>query len=167
MAIQIIRANENDSETIARILIASWRLAYKNIMPDDLLDNLSVDQRKSRWEHHFCNGGEAYLLWDESSICGLVEVCQFRDKIDGFTSYGEIPVLYLMPDKIGCGFGSMLMKFALSLLAGRRMGNVGIWVLEKNTRAINFYEKHGFLFSGHTKTHGPTGLVEWLMIRAE
>lgn len=166
MTLNIRCANEIDCEIIAQILVASWRFAYKGIMPDDILDNLSVEQRKVRWQDHLRNGGEAYLLEADTDICGLVEVCHFRDNIADFATCGEIPVIYLMPDKIGCGFGSVLMEFALNLLAGRGLGNVGVWVLEKNRRAIHFYNKHGFSFSGHTKKHGTTGLVEWLMIRA-
>lgn len=166
MTLTISRAAENDCDIIAQILVASWRFAYKGIMPDNVLDNLLVEQRSKGWQNHLKNGGEAYLLTANESAFGLVEVCPFRDKIEGFDSYGEIPVIYLMPDKIGQGFGRVLMEFALDLLAKRGFSQVGIWVLEKNKRAINFYEDNGFSFSGHTKKHG-TGLVEWLMVMAQ
>lgn len=167
MTIQIIRANENDSEVIARILIASWRFAYKDIMPDDLLDNLSTDQRRRVWTKHLNSGGEAYLLHDNLDVCGVIEISAFRDGIEDYAAYGEIPVIYLTPDRIGRGLGSAMMTFALDVFRARRVSGVGIWVLEKNKRAVDFYRKHGFSFSGQTKKHGPTGLVEWLMIRAE
>ena len=167
MTLIISRAEEHDCDIIAQILVASWRFAYKDIMPNDVLDNLSVEQRSKGWQNHLRDGGEAYLLTADESAFGLVEVCPFRDKIEGFDSYSEIPVIYLMPDKVGQGFGCMLMDFALNLLSERGFRHVGIWVLEKNKRAIKFYEKYGFSFSGHTKTHGSTNLVEWLMMRAE
>lgn len=162
----ITRAEEKDCDIIAQILVTSWRFAYKDIMPDEVLDNLSVKQRSKGWQKHLRNGGEAYLLTVNENVLGLVEVCVFRDNIEGLGSCGEIPVIYLMPDKIGQGFGRVLIEFALNLLTDRGLCNVGIWVLEKNKPAIKFYEKYGFSFSGYTKTHGPTSLTEWLMIRS-
>lgn len=167
MALQIVRANQKDCGLIAELLVASWQFAYKDIMADDLLQNLSVEQRKNGWEKHLASGGEAYLLRNSSDVYGVVEISKFRDSIDAYKAYGEIPVIYLQPDKIGQGHGRTLMLFALDLFAARGINDVGIWVLEKNKRAIDFYSKHGFSFSGHTKTHRPTGLVEWLMVRAE
>lgn len=97
----------------------------------------------------------------------MIETCDFRDAIEGFSQWGEIPVIYLLPEKYGIGLGSELMRFALSALAERGREQVGIWVLEKNIRAIVFYQKHGFLRSAHTKIHKPTGLVELLFLKSK
>lgn len=97
-------------------------------MPDDILDNLSIEQRKARWENHLRNGGEAYLLCEESNIFGLVELCQFRDKIDDFSAYGEIPVIYLMPDKVGMGLGGVLMEYASRQTREAKPFNEVLWL---------------------------------------
>ena len=97
----------------------------------------------------------------------MIEICNFRDSIDGFAEWGEIPVIYLLPEKYGMGLGGELMRFALALLFARGREQIGIWVLEKNIRAINFYKKHAFTPSEHTKVHRSTGLVEILFIRSQ
>ena len=134
-------------------------------MPDELLANLSIQQREEGWRKHLNSGGQAYLLWVSGEAVGLIEICNFRDSIEGFSGWGEIPVIYLLPQKYHMGLGSELMRFALDLFAKRGQEKVGIWVLEKNTRAINFYKKHGFTRSEQTKVHKPTGLIEVLFVR--
>jgi len=165
MDAEITRATASDSAVIAQLLVDSWRFAYKGVMPDEHLAALSVEQRSKAWTKHLIAGGEAYLLKDDDGVAGIVEISRFRDVLAGFEHYGEIPVIYLKPEKIGVGYGRRLMQFAVAVLAARNLPNVGIWVLEKNARAIEFYRKQGFEFSGNTKVHSATGLVEWLMVR--
>lgn len=163
--LEIVKATTSDSSAIAQILVKSWQAAYRGIMSDEVLDNLSLQQREEVWRKHLNSGGEAYLLRLSGETVGVIEVCKFRDSIEGFSGWGEIPVIYLLPESYGSGLGSELMRFALALLTERGEGNIGIWVLEKNTRAIHFYKKHGFSQSEHNKVHKPTGLVEILMVR--
>jgi len=162
---EITRASADDATAIAYILVKSWQVAYRGIMPDELLDNISVKQREEGWRLHLKSAGEAYLVRSSSAAIGVIEISDFRDAIPEFSGWGEIPVIYLLPEYYGLGLGGRLMQFALVLLAERGRENVGIWVLEKNTRAIGFYQKHGFLRSEHSKVHKPTGLVEILLLR--
>lgn len=163
--LEIVKATASDSAAIAQILVSSWQAAYRGIMPDEMLDNLSIQQREEVWRNHLNSGGEAYFLRLSGEAVGVVEVCKFRDSIEGFSEWGEIPVIYLLPERYGYGLGSELMQFALAILAQRGQENVGIWVLQKNTRAIHFYKAHGFSQSEHTKVHKPTELVEILLVR--
>lgn len=161
---EITRASAADATAIAHILVKSWQVAYRGIMPDELLGSISVKQREEGWRHHLNTSGEAYLLRSSDTV-GVIEISDFRDAIPDFFGWGEIPVIYLSPEYYGLGLGTGLMQFALALLAQRGRENVGIWVLEKNIRAIGFYQKHGFVRSSYSKVHGPTGLVEILMIK--
>jgi GNAT superfamily N-acetyltransferase len=163
--VEIVKAVESDSAAIAQILVSSWRAAYKGIMPGEMLDNLSVKQREESWKKQLASGGEAYLIRVSGEVAGVVEICPFRDTIDGFVGCGEIPVIYLIPEKYGIGLGSKLIEFAMAVLLRRGISEVCIWVLEKNERAVAFYKKHGFSFCGQTKVHNPTGLVEQLFIK--
>lgn len=162
---EITRANADDAAAIAHILVKSWQVAYRGIMPDELLDNMSVKQREEGWRKHLKSSSETYLLRSPSTAIGVIEVSDFRDTIAEFSGWGEIPVIYLLPEYYGLGLGGELMQFALALLAGRGRENVGIWVLDKNTRAKGFYQKHGFVRSKHSKIHQPTGLLEILLIK--
>lgn len=67
---------------------------------------------------------------------------------------GEIGQLYVLPDRQGQGFGTALLRFALS-----RGGDFTLTVLSSNRRAIRLYEKCGFRFTGQ-KTLLREGLWE-------
>jgi len=38
-----------DARAIAEIHVASWRSAYRGLLPDSLLDAMSVDELEQRW----------------------------------------------------------------------------------------------------------------------
>ncbi len=156
----IRKATISDVGHIAKILVVSWQFAYKGIMSDDLLKNLSVDSRAAGWEKHLSSGAEAWVVENNGVILGILEFGSLRDKVRGFEGYGEIYVIYLNPQEIGKGLGAKLMAHAISNLRKQGFSKVGIWVLEKNARAIDFYKNFSFLFSGISKQHPSTGLIE-------
>lgn len=49
--------------------------------------------------------------------------------------------LYVVPDRLGEGIGSLL----LDLAKARRPRHLGLWVFETNERARGFYRQHGFV----------------------
>ena len=162
---EIRKANPNDSKLIAEILVNSWRHAYKEIMPDELLDNLSVESKSNDWNKQLNDGGEAYVLIEAEEIIGVIEICRFRDRLKKYEHFAEIPVIYLSPQKMGQGYGFKLLEFAIKLLDSRGIKSIAIWVLEKNHPAIKFYRKMGFTSSGTKKEHPQTGLIEHLYIK--
>ena len=54
----------------------------------------------------------------------------------------QIVELYVDPFFENQGIGSMLMNYAVG-----QMNCNFLWVLEKNIRAIKFYQKHGFVIT--------------------
>ena len=61
--------------------------------------------------------------------------------VKGFLHYGgdEVRRLYVEPVLQGQGVGAALLEYAISELHVTRL-----WALEKNPRAIAFYQRHGF-----------------------
>lgn len=161
---EISRANVADSEQIGSLLVESWRHAYSGIMRQPVLDDLSVHKRSEGWKLILEKNPEVYVLRNGTEILGVVQVCKFRGKISRFSSFIEIPVLYLKPKVIGQGLGSMLLNYAHETAAVREAEGVVLWVLERNTRAIEFYRKHSYSFTGETKPHD-TDLVEHLYLK--
>ncbi len=134
-------------------------------MPDELLDGLSVEDRSSGWKKHLEAGAEAYLLLESEQVIGVLEISSFRGNLERYKSCAEIPVCYLLPEKTGQSFGFRLMDHAMAELKSRQIAKVAVWVLERNARAIRFYEKAGFVCSGEVKRHAPSGLTELLYLR--
>lgn len=52
---------------------------------------------------------------------------------------GEIKKLFVEPVLQGQGLGAKLLEYAVE-----HMGANTLWALEKNARAIHFYQRHGF-----------------------
>lgn len=71
---------------------------------------------------------ENTVVYDDGVVKGFVRV---KD--------GEIEKLFVEPALQNRGIGDALFRYAAETLGGRRL-----WVLEKNPRAIRFYERHGF-----------------------
>lgn len=61
--------------------------------------------------------------------------------VKGFLHYGgdEVRRLYVEPVMQSQGIGAALLEYAIRELNGKRP-----WVLEKNPRAIAFYQQHAF-----------------------
>ncbi len=62
--------------------------------------------------------------------------------------FGEVHEIVLLPAARGKGLGSALLKKALEYLRKEGCSEVGLWVGEKNERALRFYEKFGFRKTG-------------------
>lgn len=71
--------------------------------------------------------------------------------------------LYVRPDLTGAGIGSAL----LDLVKGLRPDGFGLWVFETNTRAQDFYRRHGLVVVRRTdgsdnEEHEPDLEMAWL-----
>jgi hypothetical protein len=42
-------ARPEDARSVAEVHVASWRHAYRGLLPDDYLERLSVDDREAMW----------------------------------------------------------------------------------------------------------------------
>src|SRR5512142_1389502 len=48
-------ATPEDAEGIARVHIETWRTTYRGLMPDSVLDNLSIEKQADRWDASLSN----------------------------------------------------------------------------------------------------------------
>lgn len=68
----------------------------------------------------------------------------------------EIKKLFVEPALQGKSIGSVLLNYAVS-----KYDTNYLWALEKNIRAISFYERHGFHVTGEKKLE--EGTTEYLV----
>lgn len=138
---EIRRLNRTDNRfEIGRIYEESWRFAYKGIIPQDYLDNISARHWADRLDRE---GWSSLVLLENGRPVGTGCVCPSR-----WTAYpgcGEIVSLYLLPEYIGKGFGRLLLNAAVQELVGQGYRDILLWVLEANHRARTFYEHAGFI----------------------
>ena len=81
-------------------------------------------------------------------LIGFVDfgVCRDEDVAPGLV--GELFAIYVRPDCWGRGVGLALMHEARTRLQRDGFGEVVLWVIEGNRRAIGFYERLGFVRDG-------------------
>ncbi|TDD46299.1 GNAT family N-acetyltransferase [Nonomuraea terrae] len=150
MSFDIRSAGPEDSPAIEEVRIASWRVAYRGVLPDTYLDGLEVRPQLVQ--------ARAEALAD-GRLTGAVAV---RDgSVRGFTLYGpsrdadipgmEVYAIYVLPDDFSTGMGRALMTATTQAMAASGGTETGLWVLADNPRARRFYERFGFTPSGRTK----------------
>ena len=144
-------AQIEDAEALGLIHAESWKAAYKNIMPEDFLNNISIEKRQKRFEEALLNKTEenAVILCNDK-IVGFICLGKARDE-DLAESFGEIWGIYLYPEQWGKGFGRKLISWGIKELENRGCNKIVLWVLEENYKARGFYENIGFRQDGTFK----------------
>lgn len=143
----IRRATVEDASRIAEISIFTKRVNYRSIFHND---NVSFGEMqvyplaKAYIDHPEKLGG--IWVYEEAFVKGFIN-------LDG----EEITELYVDTFFENQGIGGKLIDFAIAHFGSNRL-----WVLEKNTRARRFYERHGFAETGVKQLEGDTAeyLVE-------
>lgn len=144
-------ADVKDAGVLGKIHSESWKTAYKGIVPDSVLDNISADKRKKYFEKALSEGSEEnYLVFSDDKAVGFMCIGKCRDQ-DKDDTYGEIWGIYLLPEYWNKGIGSYFINWGLNELKKRGYKKVTLWVLEANYNARKFYEKIGFKHEGTIK----------------
>jgi pimeloyl-ACP methyl ester carboxylesterase/ribosomal protein S18 acetylase RimI-like enzyme len=146
----IRRAHPTDARRIAEIKIASWRVAYRGIIPDDHLAALDIGAQEKIWQG-VCEDADSRLLVAsaDGGTVGFCHVGPSRDK--GGRKAAEITAIYLDPDYWRKGHGRELVTAAISYAAEHHFSKITLWVLCENDAAKLFYEAMGFFDDGTTR----------------
>ena len=127
MATIIREAKLDDLARIAEIEVFNYRLNFYHIFQDDIfyfqeMQVLNViNENKKRL-------GQLWVYDDNEIVKGFMWV-----------DSQQIKKLFVEPVLQSRGIGSTLLEYAVD-----KLGATYLWALEKNTRAIAFYKRHGF-----------------------
>jgi ribosomal protein S18 acetylase RimI-like enzyme len=111
--------------------VDSWRAAYRDHLPAELLAGLSVGRRARGWRE-------------------LVAFARLGPSRDA-EGDGELYAIYLDPRRLGTGVGPALMDAALERLRELGYAEATLWVLDDNERAERFYVRAGWRREEATK----------------
>jgi ribosomal protein S18 acetylase RimI-like enzyme len=148
----IRRATPNDARAIAEVHVKSWQAAYRGLLPDDFLRNLSVERREEQWRRGLQNPEQVLLVYEQERIVAFCGFAPSRDEDVDKTNVAELGTLYALESVWNQGIGRALWQEAIQLMREKGFSEVTLWVLKGNERAINFYERQGMVFDGTTKT---------------
>ena len=144
METNIRKADRKDLARIAEILVFNYRLNFYPIFKADeyYFDELQVPSLMEKFETEL----DSLYVYDDGVVKGFI-------KIEG--TY--IARLFVEPVLQNGSIGSRLLEYAM-----KEHHADHLWALEKNIKAIRFYERHGFVATGEKKLE--EGTSEYLIL---
>lgn len=140
----IRQARCEDLVRIAEIEVFNYRLNFYSIFKDDsfYFEELQVHKQIEKYK----NSLDTILVYDDGVVKGFIQVvCK------------EVKKLFVEPVLQGCSIGSKLLDYAID-----EFDVNCLWALEKNSKAISFYERHGFYVTNVKKLEEDT--TEYLVL---
>src|ERR1700712_3487488 len=129
LSVAVRLATVDDASAIAVVHVSAWRAAYAGLMPQEVLEGLSVEQRTASWRRSLSISGSAV-----TSV-----VTDANDEVLGFAHYGLAPdasyadqhrgelfALNLHPEAWRRGFGRQLCEQVLAHATARKWQEL-IW----------------------------------------
>lgn len=126
----IRQATIEDLVRIAEIEIFNYRMNFYPIFRNDgyYFNELRVDKRAAQLKTVV----DSIWVYDDGAVKGFIQVDRQKVK-----------KLFVEPVLHGNSIGSELLRYAIG-----EFDVNSLWALEKNVRAIAFYECHGFRLTG-------------------
>jgi len=162
----IRRAELSDAKGIAAVHVAAWQVAYRGLLPDDVLDRLSIDDSEKRWSERITKPwGHIFVAEQEAHIVGFVACGSSQDEDIDQKKVGEIYAIYVHPEQWRQGHGAALVGKAAQCLRADGLEEIILWVLRGNEEAVRFYRAAGFEADGASKVKLRTDGSEMPIVR--
>ena len=141
---RIRQACVQDAARLAEIEVFNYRLNFYPIFRNDdfYFNEMTVSARAADWDAEML---ARTLVYDDGAVKGFL-------RLRGT----QVEKLFVEPVLQGAGIGAALLDRAVALGADH------LWALEKNTRAIAFYARHGFHPTGEREPEEDT--TEYLLL---
>jgi ribosomal protein S18 acetylase RimI-like enzyme len=150
MAYTIRPAGLADAEAIAQVHKLSWQTSYRGILPDSVLDTISLDQRTvMRRKILAVETGMNWVAVHDSSgeIAGFCDAGRSREP-GALPEQGELYAIYVLEAHKRSGCGRRLVQTAMQALYRASYTSMSVHVLRDNVAARRFYEKTGGQLTG-------------------
>lgn len=151
-------ATAADSNQIAALHAASWRLAYRGALSDKFLAGDVESDRLQLWSSRLAKPLERQIVLvaeEAGHMQGFA--CAY---IDEDTKWGSfLNNIHVSQGSQGRGVGKLILN-AVALACGEP-GTEGLylWVLQSNTKAQGFYSRYGAQNTGTNIWEAPGGTI--------
>ena len=99
--------------------------------------------------------------WDDGKIVGQLEMRVLDDP-----RCGHVSLFYLTDPVRGSGAGDELQRYAMRFMRSQEVGTAQLNVSPRNTRALNYYRKHGWKDCGLRPGRDDVHLMECIVTAA-
>ncbi|KFN03329.1 GNAT family N-acetyltransferase [Bacillus clarus] len=142
VGINIRRAMKEDILGIAKVHAESWKTTYKGILPNEVLDNITYEQREKQWENIFQQAKNHQYRFVAETLDG--KIIGFIDggveRTGAYSCDGELYAIYILQEYQGLKVGQRLFYSLLSEFIKNDIDSVLVWVISNNP-SKKFYEK--------------------------
>ncbi len=136
----IVEIDGTNIEEAAKIHSVSWQESHRAFCTPDFIELHSPENQRVYLEEKLTAGSLAYMLIDDMPV-GVVSV-----------TGSLIEDLYILPERQNKGYGSELLKYAISKCSDVPT----LWILENNKRAERLYRRKGFAPTGRVNAITPS-----------
>ncbi len=136
------KANVEDALAVAKVHVESWRKSFAGIVPQEFLDNLTVEKREQAFRQRL--GDANYKMFvAETAKDGIVGFADFgAARESDFAFEAELYAIYLLREFQGKGIGENLFKLCQKEMSADGFGSMYLIALEVSPYK-SFYEKMG------------------------
>jgi ribosomal protein S18 acetylase RimI-like enzyme len=152
----IREAAAEDAPAVARVWVESWRWAYGDLLPADVLDRFCDPDRRERTVRGGIEEDTVYLVAErDGRIVGFA--CD-RGSVEMAGVDAEVTSLYVGPDAAGRGVGGELLAACARRFLERGARSMGVQTLAGNRIGRGFYAKRGGVERPGSEWHGLAGV---------
>lgn len=148
MDFQSIKATCEDATNMGFIHSQSWQKAYRGIIPDEIVNNFTAENRAKIFVEAISTRPEEYYLFKVDGKPAGIALLNKSHEENAPDYLGEIYAIYFHPDYWGTSATHKGFEFCIDRLKKLGFSEITIWVLKANARARKFYEKYGFSLDG-------------------
>ncbi len=157
--IEVRPAVLGDADALCDAHVAGWRVGYRGLFPDALLDSDEFDSgrreiwRAGRWLDNAHQ--QVFAAVVDGDVLGFAHVGAEREhNVVNGSGRGELYGFYNQPSTWGSGLAVASMSAAEDWLWRHGFTEATLWVLRDNPRARHFYEKAGWSWNGRESLWG-------------
>ncbi|MDD4000535.1 MAG: GNAT family N-acetyltransferase [Bacilli bacterium] len=143
MEFYLREGKKEDAEQKGFVHFTSWKETYTGLMPEEYLDKLDLETCINIARKYPQNTMVAVV---KNIIVGFSGYLEDSRDISSVKPSSEIMAIYILKEYQRKGIGYALIQESLKRVSKK---NVILFVLEENIKAIIFYERIGFEFTGH------------------
>jgi GNAT superfamily N-acetyltransferase len=155
-------AEPSDAAEIARIQLATWRAAYTDLLPAEILEALDADEAATAWRHTIEQGPARVFVAFEGQWCvGFCAAGQApQDEAAGADGVpvadtervALVSTLLVEPRWGRRGHGGRLLATAGAAMLTAGLARGIAWVAEADTASLGFWERAGWVLDGTVRT---------------
>jgi GNAT superfamily N-acetyltransferase len=158
----IRNAAVDDADAIAKVQVDTWRSTYHDLVPSEVLDSLSYEQRSKYWSSIISREDrEGIFLVAEEDPNGVVAFCVCgKNRDEDPESASELYAIYVTEMHQDHGIGRALFEEYRKWTLDRGMTSMIVWVLRDNPYRRSYETMGGEVVSERMISIGETELPE-------